>query len=113
MKLIQKGAAAGIGEGFEDIVHFMQPNGCIFFLPRQIELRRTNKRTSRRLRRTGSGLLQVKRARPEVDDPVVPIENLGTEQANGWRRELKCFMQNAAQIYHANFLTDDVERPDR
>jgi len=32
------------------------------------------------------GLFQVQSARPEIDDPVVAIENLGAEQTNRRRR---------------------------
>jgi hypothetical protein len=38
MELIEESAAARICEGFEDLVHLMQPNGCIFRSPRQIKL---------------------------------------------------------------------------
>src|ERR1700724_4243630 len=59
------------------------------------------------------GLLQVKGVRPEVDDAVMPIQDLRPEQSNRWWGKLQRFVQNPAQVYHAYIVPADVDATHR
>ena|ERR1700736_5028838 len=114
MELIEKSAATGIGEGLEDVIHYTTKWLHISFAQANPALvQRKSCCLFDAARGNRSGLLQVKRARPEVDDPVMPIKNLGTQQANRRGRKLQCLMQDTAQIYYPNFLAHHVARADR
>jgi len=120
VKVIQQGAAAGIGQGSKNIVHLptnMQPNGCILSPTQQAFPYRKSRRADGRQAKPGKPekqlrLLQVERARPEVDDPVMSIQDLGPEEAHRRRRKLQRFMQNPAQINHSDIVPADVDYSD-
>src|ERR1700719_617740 len=59
------------------------------------------------------GLLQVKGVRPEVDDAVMPIQDLRPEQSNRWWGKLQRFVQNPAQVHHAYIVPADVDHTHR
>jgi hypothetical protein len=65
----------------------MQPNGCILSPDQQafpIEIRTSGCHSQAKPAKPEKQLrlLQVKRARAEVDDPVVSIQDLGPEEAH-------------------------------
>src|SRR5260370_41595829 len=78
MQLIEEGAPVWVGQSFKDSVHMvanMQPKGCIFVGPRNSP--NGSSPTDRPLLNTlARSVLQVKRAGPEVDDPVMAPQDL-------------------------------------
>src|SRR5436305_5511463 len=59
-------------------------------------------------------VLQIKRARSEIDDPVMGPKNLGAEQPRHRLGTLEQIAVNETfQIDHADIFAHDVHRPDR
>src|SRR5437763_9783060 len=88
----------------------MQPNGCISLTKTQITWE-NDWPISRRSLLEHNSILQVKRARPEVDNPVMTFKDFGSEQPrDGLRTPKKIAMNQSLQIDHANVLTDYVDR---
>ena len=75
VQLIEQSAAAGISERLEDFIHRtnMQPNGCMS-TGRLSEGSGAGRNASRAVR--APLFLQVKGARPEIDDAMVLAEDL-------------------------------------
>src|SRR5437868_2949947 len=84
----------------------MQPNGCIFIRPSQV----TGSLKSRR----ADSVLQIKRARPEVDNPVMAPQDRSAEQSRhrlGTPKQIA--MNETLEIDHAYVFADDIHRADR
>jgi hypothetical protein len=114
MELVEEGASAWVGQSFKDIVHwevFMQPNGCIFIQPSQRCLYLV--REPGPVDALARSVFQIKRAGPEVDDPVMAPKNLGPEQSrDGLGTSEQIAMNETLEIDHANILTNDIHRAD-
>ena len=86
MELIEEGAPAWVGQSFKDSVHVvanMQLKGCIFVRPRNPGNGNGSSPTDRAftlLNVLPRSVLQVKRAGPEIDDPVMASQDLCPEQ---------------------------------
>src|SRR6266403_5655088 len=81
MQLIEEGAPVWVGQSFKDSIHVaanMQPDGCIFVRPRNSG--NGSSPTDRPLLNAlARSVLQVKRAGPEIDDPVMGPQDLCPE----------------------------------
>ena len=90
MQLIEEGAPAWVGQSFKDCVHAvtnMQLKGCIFVRPsqpREWEWQLANRSGLTLLNALPRSVLQVKRAGPEIDDPVMAPQDLRPEQPRHW-----------------------------
>ena len=96
MKLIEKGATAGVSQSFENIVvhrSIMQPNGCIILTKQQISPGKSVFLQAPRPRRLGHALLlEVKRSRSEIDDRVMTFEHLGPQKSHHRRRSQRTLL---------------------
>ena len=91
----------------------MQPDGCISFQSWQAHdlLPNDHRPLSNALARS---VLQVKRAGPEVDDPMMGPQDLGPEQSgHGLGTAKQIAMNKTLEIDHANVFTKYVDRADR
>jgi len=81
MQLIEKGAPVWIGQSFKDSVHMVantQPNGAYLSAPRN-SANGSSPTDRPLLNALARSVLQVKRAVPEVDDPVMAPQDLCPE----------------------------------
>jgi hypothetical protein len=112
MELIKQRAPVWISQSFKDIIHrceIMQPNGCISPACRA-SLFPGKPGLTQRAPPSGGSLLQIKRAGPEVDDPVMRLEQLSSEKSchrHGSARSI--FRKQPFQISHSDGLTEHVE----
>ena len=91
----------------------MQPNGCMLGQPLQPQrlLARTSTPPMQHL---AGSVLQIKRAGPEIDDPMMGPKNLGPEQSrHGLGTSEQIAMNETFQIDHAHLFAKDVHRADR
>jgi len=85
VQVIQQSATAGIGQGFKNIVHLSGKYATkwLHTVTKQQAFPMENPNEHRAAKPAKPGkqlrLLQVKRTRPEVDDPVVSVQDLGPE----------------------------------
>src|SRR5436853_7835916 len=90
----------------------MQPNGCIS--TRSWQVSDCYFATAQpRLNARPDSVLQIERAGPEIDDPVVTLQNLGSEQAHRGRRSFRRFVQNTVQVDNPHVFAGDVEQSER
>ena len=115
VELVEEGASVWVGQSFKDTVHIGMTlcNQMVAYLssPRNVaSILSVNTGPVDALARS---VFQIKRAGPEVDDPVVAPKNLGPEQSrHGLGTSEQIAMNQTLQIDHANVLTNDIHRAD-
>src|SRR5882724_1524220 len=117
MQLIEKGAPVWIGQSFKDSVHMVAKicNQTVAYVSAPRNSANGSSPTDRPLLNAlARSVLQVKRAVPEVDDPVMGPQDLRPEQA---RHRLGTSEQIAVnqtlQVDYTNVLANNIHRTDR
>src|SRR5437879_12984679 len=116
MELIEEGAPAWVGQSFKDSVHVasMQLEGCIFAASSNSGNGNGSSPTDRAftlLNALPRSVLQVTRAGPEIDDPVLAPQYLRPEQPRHWLGTSEQIAVNQSlQVDYTNVLANNINR---